>query len=166
MDSTVIVAALGLASTLTGTWLTARLQQRGDREGRILDARVRVYGEVTDALYEYLRATYNRVKTRLESPDHGREGIRQEAYRSNARARSAIGQAAILTQSESLEKRLAAARNAIGEMNGATDHADLLRRQEDVFRMLNDALSNARSDLMTKATGGRTRVRAVFDKSA
>jgi hypothetical protein len=155
MDSTVIVAAMGFAATLLGTWLTSRSQQRRDREGRILDARVRIYGDCADALYEYARATYNRVKARLESPDDNREGLRQEAYRANARARSVIGQAAIMTGSESLGERLAAARNAIGEMNGATNHADLVRRQDGAFKTLNDALGNARSDLMTRPTGLR-----------
>lgn len=62
MDATVIVAAMGFVATLVGTWLSARSQRQGDREGRILDARVRTYGECSDSLYEYARATYNRVK--------------------------------------------------------------------------------------------------------
>jgi hypothetical protein len=148
MDATVIVAAMGFVATLLGTWLTARSQRQGDREGRILDARVRVYGECSDSLYEYARATYNRVKSRLESlPDEHREKLRQEAYRCNARARSAIGQAAILSGNESLQERLATARRAIGRLNDAPDRTDLSRRQEEVYQMLNNALSVARSDL-------------------
>lgn len=148
MDATVIVAALGFVSTLLAAWLSARLQRQGDRAGRLLDARVRTYGECSDSLYEYARATYNRVKARLESrPADQREDLRQEAYRCNARARSAIGQAVILSGNESLQEQLAAARHAIGAMNDATDYDDLRRRQQDVYEMLKDALNVARTDL-------------------
>jgi len=163
MDSTVVVAAMGFAATLLGTWLTARSQQQRDREGRILDARVRIYGECADSLYEFARATYNRVKARLKSPDDDREELRQEAYRCNARARSAIGQASILTGSESVGEQLAAARNAIGEMHEASDRADLSRRQENVFQRLNQALGIARADLMTQPDRARARGRAARD---
>jgi hypothetical protein len=151
MDATVVVAAMGFTATLLAAWLSARLQRQGDREGRILDARVRTYGECSDSLYEYARATYNRVRARLESqPDDYREELRQEAYRCNARARSAIGQTVILTRNESLQERLAAARHAISEMNDATDYGDLRRRQQDVYETLKDALNIARADLMAR----------------
>lgn len=114
MDATVIVAAMGFAATLLAAWLSARLQRQGDREGRILDARVRTYGECSASLYEYSRATYNRVRARVDSrPEDYREGLRQEAYRCNGRARSAIGQTIILTGNETLHQRLEAARHAI-----------------------------------------------------
>lgn len=149
MDATITIAAMGFAATLLAAWFSARSQRQGDRQGRILEARVRTYGECSETLYEYARATYNRVKARLDSrPDDQREGLRQEAYRCNARARSAIGQAAILSGSESLEERLATARHAIGKLNDAPDHADLRRRQADVYKMIKNALTIARTDLM------------------
>jgi hypothetical protein len=149
MDDTVIVAAMGLAATLLATWFTARSQRQVDREGRILDAKVRTYGECSESLYEYARATYNRSKTRVEArPDRDEEGLRQEAYRANARARSAIGQVVILTRNQELEDELARARHTIGQLNDASDHDDLRQRQEGVYKILKGALDMARSDLM------------------
>lgn len=74
MVATVIVAALGFASTVLGAWLTARSHRQGDREGRILDAKVRIYGECSDSLYEYARATYNRAKAKRLSQTRIRMG--------------------------------------------------------------------------------------------
>src|SRR4051812_24397159 len=130
MDATVVVAAMGFVATLLGTWLSTRSQRQGDREGRLLDARVRVFGDCSESLYEYTRANYNRVKSRLDGrSEEYREGLRQEAYRCNARARSAIGQAAILSGSENLQESLVTARRAIGKLTDASDRADLRRRQ-------------------------------------
>lgn len=82
MEATVIVAGMGFVATLTGAWLTGRSQRQAALEGRILDAKVRVFGACADTLYEYERATFNRVKARLASqPDARREELRQEAYR-------------------------------------------------------------------------------------
>lgn len=142
---------MGFVATLAAAWLSARLQRQGDREGRILDARVRCYGECSDSLYEYARATYNRARARVESrSDEYREGLRQEAYRCNARARSAIGQTVILTGNESLQDRLMEARHAISAMNDATDYIDLRRRQQDVYGIVKDALRIARADLTAR----------------
>lgn len=124
MIGTVVVAALGLGSTLLAAWLTSRSHRRGEREGRILDAKVRIYGECASSLYEYERATYNRVKARLASVPHDvREDMRQQAYEFNSRARAAIGQVAILCD-EQLRDRLEEARSAVGEYNRAVSEAD------------------------------------------
>jgi len=150
MDATVVVAAMGFVATLSAAGLTARSQRRGDREGRLVDARVRIYGECAVSLNEYARATYNRAKARLESgPDNNREGLRQEAYRCNSRVRAAIGQASILTGSRSLEEYLTTARRAIGDLNKASSYAELKSRQEVAYKSVNDALEVARSDLTT-----------------
>ncbi|WP_248579537.1 hypothetical protein [Nocardioides sp. InS609-2] len=150
MDATVIVAAMGLAATLLATWLTARSQRRVDREGRILDAKVRTYGECSESLYEYARATYNRSKARIAAqPDRDEEGPRQEAYRANARARSAIGQVLILTKNQELEEELTRARRQIGQLNRAPNHDDLRSRQEVAYQTIKRALDMARSDLVT-----------------
>src|SRR6478609_1961130 len=148
MDATV-VAAMGFVTTLLAAWFTTYWQRRGDRAGRILDAKVRFYGECSNNLYEYTRATYNRVKARLEShPEHHREKLRQEAYRCNARAKSAIGQVAIVTGDTALRERLEEARRAVGSLNDAVDGADLKQRRESVNQLLDEALNLARSDLM------------------
>lgn len=148
MDPTVVVAALGFATTLVGVWLTARFQQRSDRAMRILEARLRIYGECSDSLFEYSRATYDRVRSRLHGrPEVERDEIRQEAYRCNARVRSAIGQAYILTGDSHLEVQLSKVRQAIGDYNVVGSEADLLRRQSEVYSQLNSALEAVRSQL-------------------
>ena len=148
MDTTVAVAAMGFATTLLATWMTGRFQGRADRDGRILEARVRVYGECSDSLYEYARATYNRAKARLElRPEVDREILRQEAYRCNARARSAIGQALILSGEQHLGEKLSSVRHEIGELKHASDETDLKRRQSEIYDRLKEALDAARGDL-------------------
>src|SRR3954453_12654410 len=103
MDATGVVAARGFVSTLLGAWLASFWQRRATREGRFTDAKLRAYGDCAAFLYEYERATYNRVKARLDTlPDAHREDLRQEAYRCNARVRSAIGLASILSGTEPL----------------------------------------------------------------
>src|SRR3954469_16450456 len=148
MDATVVVAAIGLMTTLLAAWFTTYWQRQGDREGRILDAKVPVYGECSNSLHEYTRATYNRVKARLESlPDPEREPLRQDAYRCNARAKSAIGQVMIISGNTSLREHLEEARRAVGDLKDAVDAADLKQRRETVNKRLDDALDLARSDL-------------------
>lgn len=118
-------------------------------EIRILEAKVRVYGECSDNLYEYTRATYNRVKARLACrPEVQREGLRQEAYRSNARARSAVGQAAILSGDEDLRLKLEHVRHKVGDLNHAVDDGDLRQRHDGLHKLLKEALERARHDLM------------------
>ena len=148
MESTVAVAGMGFAAALLSVWLTAHFQSRSDRAGRILEARLRVYGDCSDSLFEYSRATYNRVKSRLEGrPESERDGIRQEAYRCNARARSAIGQAFILTGDRELEEQLSRVRHEIGHFNNVATESDLKRLQSETYAGLNRALEAARRHL-------------------
>lgn len=148
MDSTVLVAGMGFAAALLSVWLTARLQDRSDRAGRILEAQLRVYGECADSLFEYSRATYNRAKLRLKGqPESEHDEVRQEAFRCNARARSAIGQAYILTGDRDLEEQLSRVRHDIGEFNGVTTEADLKRLQRETYKELKEALERARRHL-------------------
>ena len=89
----VVIAGLGCAATLLSVWLTARFQNDTNLAGQMQDARLRDCGGCADSLIEYSRATYDRAKLRLaDKPEAERDGVRQEAYRCNARARSAIGQ--------------------------------------------------------------------------
>jgi hypothetical protein len=149
MTATVVVAAMGFVSTFLGAWLAAYWQRRAVREGRFVDAKLRAYGDCATSLYEYERATFNRVKARLESlPETHREDLRQEAYRCNAKVRSAIGQAAILSGADGPRESLEAVREAVGDLNQAVDHADLKERHDRVAEALNQALGSARSDLM------------------
>jgi len=148
MDSTVVVAGLGFAATLLSVWITAHFQTESNIAGRMLDARLRVYGECADSLYEYSRATYNRAKLRLAGrPEGERDGVRQEAFRCNARARSAIGQVYLVTGARDLQDQLSRIRHAIGEFNHVTTEADLKRLQTQTYGELNRALERAREHL-------------------
>lgn len=101
-----------------------------------------------DAVYEYARATFDRVMARLDGrTEVERQALRQEAYRCNARARSAIGQVVILSGEEVLRTTLEEARVRVGHLNSAHDQTDLRKRQDNVYRVLTDALDLARSDL-------------------
>ncbi|WP_327634557.1 hypothetical protein OHB24_31860 [Kribbella sp. NBC_00482] len=149
MDATVLVAAMGFVSTLLGAWFAAYWQRRASREGQLLTAKLRAYGDCAAALYEYERATYNRAKARLAAlPEEQRVELRQEAYRCNALARSALGQVAILSGSGSLRQELEAVRHSVGGLNDAIDPADLKRRHDGVAMALDQALGRAGSDLM------------------
>lgn len=148
MASNVIVAVLSFLAALSSVWLTAHLQNRSHRAGRLLEAQLRVYGDCADGLYEYSRATYNRVKSRLENrPEAQRDEVKQEAFRWNAKARSAIGQAYILTGDRELEQELSKTRNAIGELNDVTTGDELKRLQKTIYEQLNRALGEARRQL-------------------
>lgn len=148
MDATVAIAAMGFMSTLLGTGLAAYWQRRGNRALQVLDAKVRAYGDCIAHLNEYERATYNRVKARLASlPEAEREGLRQEAYEWNTRARAAIGQAAVLSDADTARKQLEVVRQAVGELNDALDKDDLKRRRDAIRAALGEALRSVRADL-------------------
>jgi hypothetical protein len=148
MDSTVVVAGMGLTATVLGTWLTARSHRKTEFQGRLLEARLRVYAECSDSLNEYARASYNRARARLASlPEEHREPLRQGAYRCNARARSAIDQVRILSGDVELASRLRDVRNHIGDLANVVDRADLTRQQERIFAELSEALGVAQRDL-------------------
>lgn len=150
MDSPVVVAGIGFVAALISVWLTAYFQTRSDRAGRILEARLRVYGDCADSLFEYSRGTYNRSKTRIEGmPEVARDPIRQEAFRLNARARSTIGQVHILTGDQSLEQRLSRVRHDIGRMNDAKTEDDLKSLQNEIYEELKRVLVDARHHLST-----------------
>jgi hypothetical protein len=98
-------------------------------------------------MYEYERATYNRVKARFAGQQHSiREELRQEAYHCNARARATIGQVAILCD-EAVRDQLEDARKAIGRYNHADTEPDLRHRHDAVRDGLEAALRLARGDL-------------------
>lgn len=148
MNATVVVAALGFVSTLAATWLAAHLQRRGARAAQIRDAQIRIYGECAASLYEYERATYNRVKARLESrPEVEREELRQVAYLANTQARAVVGQAAFLSGKPGFRDDLEAIRKAIGDLNKADDRADARQRHGRIQADLARVLGDARSDL-------------------
>lgn len=147
MIATIIVAALGFAATVFAAWVTTHSQRQGERDARLLDARLRVYGDCATSLYDYDRATFNRVKARLASrPD--RDDLRQEAYHLNARVRAAIGQVAILCD-DGVRKRLESARLSVGDYNTAKTERDLREKHERVLAAIDEALSSARADLGT-----------------
>ncbi|KHL13255.1 UNVERIFIED_CONTAM: hypothetical protein LK11_32645 [Mumia flava] len=144
-----IVAGMGFVAALLSAWLGARLQRKSDRDVRMLEARLRVYGECADSLYEYSRATYSRAKSRLAGrPEVERDQLRQAAYHCNARVRSAIGQAYILTGDLDLERRLSTVRRTVGTYNGVSDPDELKGLQQQAYREINDALEAARRHLV------------------
>lgn len=146
--TTVLVAGMGFVATLLAAWLTGLLQRRNALDERILDAKVRIFGECSASLYEYQRVAYSRVKGRLESrPESDREKVRQEAYRCASRVRSTIGQVGILTRNEALHSALDRARDTIARYSDATTESDLKHRQESVLKALEEALDDARKDL-------------------
>lgn len=148
MDDTIVVAGMGLLATVAAAWLSAGFQRRSVREDRLLEAKVRVYGECSSSLYEFARATFNRVRARLEGlPDADRDGLRQEFYRANALARTAIGQVAILTRDDSLRVKLDGVREAIGGLNSVRDRTELTARHDDAQASLVSALESAREEL-------------------
>lgn len=65
MNPTVIVAVLGLLTTLAAASFTSYMQRQSQRESRVFEARVAGYGELVSALYGYERATYSRVKAAI-----------------------------------------------------------------------------------------------------
>lgn len=145
MDGTVFIAALGILSTAGTAWYTTRSQRQGERDGRLLEARVRVYGECATSLYEYERATYNRVKARLNAvPD--RDDLRQEAYRVSAQARAAIGQVAIMCD-DNVHKALEEWRQAVSKYKTATTDEDLREQRTVMLDGLDRALRLARKDI-------------------
>lgn len=146
MDATVVVAAMGLVSTLTASGLGAYWQRKSSREARVFGARVEAYGELVAALFEYERATFNRVKTRLAHQAE-RDTVRQEAWANNARARTAISVVALLSGSTSLRHGFEDVRTAIGDLNKAQSEADLRRRHEEINAKLDALLVSARADL-------------------
>jgi len=124
---------------------------------------VRVYGECSAALYDLARATFNRVRARIDKlPDSQRDPLRQEFYRSNALARTAIGQVTILTSDDSLRLTLERAREAFGDLNAASDRDDLKRRHKEAHTVLTSALQSAREELRhnhrTRWFGGSNQV--------
>ncbi|MGY0390329.1 hypothetical protein ACWZJV_25445 [Nocardioides sp. WG-D5] len=149
MNPTVLVAAIGFLSTLLGTWLGAYWQHRSSRDLQLLDARVRVYGECAANLYEYERVTYNRVKARLKKlPDEDREPLRQEAYRSSAATKAAIGELSVLSADGEVPSEFENLRRSVGDLNNARDNDDLKRRHEEFYANLDRALGRARADLV------------------
>lgn len=110
-----------------------------------------------DALSEHRRATHNRVKTRIEEPPgRDREPVRQDAYQSNAHARAAIGQAAIITGTPEIVAGLEAVRVKIQGLNSVNKKTDLDARIKELDLELERALESVRDGLM-KPLGARHR---------
>lgn len=148
MDPTVVVAALGLFTTLAAAGVTAYVQHKSYRESRVFEARVDGYAELVAALYDYERATYSRVKARLEKrPDHEREPHRQEAWTSNAKARAAIGVVALLSGRRDLHARFDVIRRRIGDLNDVNSLTDLKVRHESIYNALDETLAIAKADI-------------------
>lgn len=148
VTATIIVAALGLISTLAATVLTSHLHRKTASDGRRLDARLDAYAELIAALIEYERATFDRAKASIKGRpnDPERDDKRQEAWRSNARARAAISMVALLSNDLGLRDRLEAIRRDIGEMNRAGPD-DLHDKHEQIYRDLDSILVAAKVEV-------------------
>lgn len=117
-------------------------------ESRVFEARVVSFGELVGALYEYERATYNRVKARIErKPRRGREPLRQDAWSSNARVRAAIGVVALLSARHELHPKFDVIRERIGDLNQVRTLKQLKDSHEAVYDALDTVLSLAKADL-------------------
>jgi len=147
VDTTVVIAALGFVSTLVAAGLVAHWQRVTSREARLFDARVRAYTECLTALFEYERATYDRVKARLTRPETEREVERQLAYRLNGSASASVAGLTLMTASDSLRQRADAARSAIGDMNQAHDNDDLRQKRTSIRSDLALLADEARAEL-------------------
>lgn len=145
---TILAAVIGFAAALIGGWMTTRAQRQNDREARMVDAKVQAYNACSDALYEYARSSQNRSKARLNNlPEQEREPLRQDHCRANTRARSAIGQVAIVTGDHSLADQLERARRAVSDFKRAKNGDDLSRRWNTARTHIGTALEEARKDL-------------------
>ena len=114
----------------------------------MFEARVVGYGELVSALYDYERATYSRVKARLEGrADVDRESLRQEAWSSNAKARAAIGVVALLSGRADLHTRFDAVRRSVGDLNQATNVSDLRAQYDSINVELADVIVQAKADV-------------------
>ncbi|TDO49661.1 hypothetical protein EV651_12164 [Kribbella sp. VKM Ac-2571] len=121
MVSTLVGGAVALVGSIVGILLSQRLQRKSARDVQILEAKVRILGECTEALYEYARVNFGRARARIQGqPETIREELRQEVYRCEARARSAIGQAGYLSGSDGLDDDFESAHTAV--------HASVRRR--------------------------------------
>lgn len=148
MIATIVVAALGMASTLLATALTAHLHRTGTRYGRRFDARLEAYAELIGVLYEFERATYDRVKARIDGKpdDENREEKRQEAWRLDSRARSAISLVTLLGNDPTLPLRFHAVRKSIGDMNRAGPRT-LREEHEQIYQALGLLVADAKGEL-------------------
>lgn len=139
---------MGFAATLLTAWLGSRWKRGADIEARLLEARVRVYGECVETLSEYRRATHNRVKARIDNwPEEDREPLRQEAYRASAKARAATGKAAIVSGKGAIAEGMEGVRVRIGHLNEVDDKAQLDARTLELDKELELALDTARDGL-------------------
>ena len=149
MDTTtLIVAALGLVSTLLASGLAARWDRISRREAQFFEARVKAYTDCLGTLHEYGGATYNRVKSRLANrSDVDREEFRQAAYKLNGSARAAIATVALLTRSVELRDGLEDVRSSIGDLNGVGSLDDLKSQDQMIQRKLDDLAKQAGDEL-------------------
>jgi len=148
MDSTVVVAAMGFVATIVGVALTARWQRSSARETQLLAAQMQVYGACVEALHEYEGVMFSRVCARIEQrPDADREALRQESYRCDVRARSAIGQAIFLSGDEGLDGELDGVRSMVEALSAVETLPDLWQRHDDILRALREVLRRVRTGL-------------------
>lgn len=110
-----------------------------------------MYGKCVETLSEYRRATHNRVKARIDNqPDTDREELRQQAYSANAKARAAIGEAAIVSGTATTVDGLEAVRVRIGDLNTVDDMGQLTERTAELDKQLELALGDVRGGLTAR----------------
>ncbi|MFG1909095.1 hypothetical protein [Kribbella sp. NPDC048928] len=148
MVGTLVGGTIALLGSVIGIVISQRLQQRGERNARILDAKMRVFGECTEALYEYARANFGRARARIEGQtEAARDVLRQEVYRCEARARAAIGQAVYLSGTDGLDDRFDSVHAAVHDFSKANDQQDLESRHDLIQKELKDVLRKVRKEL-------------------
>ncbi len=146
---TIIVAGMGLTATLVATWLSGEFARRKDRDNRVLDAKLRVYGECAEGLYEYLRVAYDRSDARIKDrPEPEREPRRYAMYSMESRLRAVIGQIAIISGDEKLVAMLENARESVNALGVQfIDKEALDQRHKSVLEEIDRVMGIARADM-------------------
>lgn len=141
---TAIIAAL---AALLGVVMGAYSQRAQGREARIFGARLAALQEISGAIFEYERATYDRVITRIKDSNPDRGPVRAQAWAANSRTRSAIGVLSLLSDSDDTPNAFEGHRKAIGEYNDLETKEKLTDTHEDLVRVLVKTIQTARVEL-------------------
>lgn len=146
---TIIVAAMGLIATLGATWLSGEIARRKDRDNRVLEAKLDVYGECAGGLYEYLRVCFDRSDARIKNrPEVEREPRRMAMYGMESRLRAVIGQVAILSGDEDLLAELETVRESIRSIGTEpVEMDDLVERRHRALKEVDRVMRTARADM-------------------
>ncbi|MET8521707.1 hypothetical protein [Nocardioides sp. NPDC004968] len=146
---TLIVAGMGLTATLAATWLSGEIARRKDWDIRVLEAKLRLYGECAEGLYEYLRVCFDRCDARIRRRSEAeREPRRIAMYGMESNLRAVIGQLAIISGDEDLLAKLEQVRESIRQLGvQPTEMDDLNGRRLQALEEIDRVMRTARADM-------------------